>query len=223
MFGFGITELIVVGLVILMLFSPRELPGMMKTLARVYGSIRRTAEEFRAQVMEAEELREPIEEIRAAYHGTKQELLSAQELARRELGRARAEAMKAQQKLTELHREESRREATAAAAITSPATTPAPSPATTPAPSPAPAVTAAITTPTTAALKGRVSAHEPLEDDTPDSPPSAAGAPAQPVPEASKPAGSSAPVPEASKPAGGLVVPPAPKYPSPAANRSDAA
>lgn len=217
MFGFGITELIVVGLVILMLFSPRELPGMMKTLARVYGSIRRTAEEFRAQVMEAEELREPIEEIRAAYHGTKQELLSAQELARRELGRARAEAMKAQQKLTELHREESRREA--AAAIASPATTPAPSPA----PSPAPAVTAAITTPTTAALKGRVSAHEPLEDDTPDSPPSAAGAPAQPVPEASKPAGSSAPVPEASKPAGGLVVPPAPKYPSPAANRSDAA
>ncbi len=110
MFGIGITEMILIGLVILMLFSPRELPGMMKTLARVYGSVRRTAEEFRAQVMEAEELREPIEEIRAAYHGTKQELLSAQDLARRELGRARAEAMKAQQKLSELHREETRRE-----------------------------------------------------------------------------------------------------------------
>ena len=111
-FGIGITEMIVIGLVILMLFSPRELPGMMKTLARVYGSIRRTAEDFRAQVMEAEELREPIEEIRAAYHGTKQELMSAQDLARRELGRARAEAMKAQQKLAEIAREESRREAT---------------------------------------------------------------------------------------------------------------
>lgn len=181
MFGFGITELIVVGLVILMLFSPRELPGMMKTLARVYGSIRRTAEEFRAQVMEAEELREPIEEIRAAYHGTKQELLTAQELARRELGRARAEAMKAQQKLSELHREETRRE--------------------------------------TAALQGRVSASEPIEDE-----------PAKPaVPEASKPA--SPPVPEASKPAttaststsAGLVVPPAPRYPSPVSDRSDAA
>ena len=109
-FGIGVTEMIVIGLVILMLFSPRELPGMMKTLARAYGSIRRTAEEFRAQVMDAEELREPIEEIRAAYHGTKTELLSAQELARRELGRARAEAMKAQQKLSELAREESRRE-----------------------------------------------------------------------------------------------------------------
>lgn len=206
MFGFGITELIVVGLVILMLFSPRELPGMMKTLARVYGSIRRTAEEFRAQVMEAEELREPIEEIRAAYHGTKQELLTAQELARRELGRARAEAMKAQQKLTELHREETRREATA--------------------------------------IKGRVSANEALDDDpkpiaapatassapVPEaSKPTAATAPSAPVPEASKPptlTESPTPTttaPEASKPAGGLAVPPAPKYPSPAANRSDAA
>ena len=111
MFGIGVTEMIVIGLVILMLFSPRELPGMMKTLARAYGSIRRTAEDFRAQVMDAEELREPIEEIRAAYHGTKNELLSAQDLARRELGRARAEAMKAQQKLSGLAREESRREA----------------------------------------------------------------------------------------------------------------
>ncbi|MBK7830078.1 hypothetical protein [Nannocystis sp.] len=184
MFGFGITELVVVGLVILMLFSPRELPGMMKTLARVYGSIRRTAEEFRAQVMEAEELREPIEEIRAAYHGTKQELLTAQELARRELGRARAEAMKAQQKLSELHREETRRE--------------------------------------TAALQGRVSANEPLDDEP--------AKPSPPVPEASSPA-ASAPVPEASKPvptastatSSGLVVPPAPRYPSPVSDRSDAA
>ncbi len=190
MFGFGITELIVVGLVILMLFSPRELPGMMKTLARVYGSVRRTAEEFRAQVMEADELREPIEEIRAAYHGTKQELLSAQELARRELGRARAEAMKAQQKLTELHREETRREATA--------------------------------------IQGRVSANEALDDDPkPSTAPSTA--PTAPVPEASQSPTSplaespATPAPEASKPAGGLLVPPAPKYPSPAANRSDAA
>lgn len=111
MFGIGLTEMILVGIVILLLFSPRELPGLMKTIAQVYGSVRRSAEEFRAQVMEADELREPIEEIRAAYHGTKQELLSAQELARRELGRARSEAMKAQQKLAQLAREESRRDA----------------------------------------------------------------------------------------------------------------
>jgi Tat protein translocase TatB subunit len=108
-FGIGLTEMILIGIVIMLLFSPRELPGMIKSVAKVYGSIRRTAEEFRAQVMEAEELREPIEEIRAAYHGTKQELQSAQDLARRELMRARQEAMKAQQKLSEIAREESRR------------------------------------------------------------------------------------------------------------------
>lgn len=168
MFGIGVTEMILIGLVILMLFSPRELPGMMKTLAKVYGSIRRTAEEFRAQVMEAEELREPIEEIRAAYHGTKQELMSAQELARRELGRARAEAMKAQQKLAEIAREESRRETalkgrvsagenldepnkptstppslgSSAPVATTPATTPAvPAPPAVPTPAPPPPVT----------------------------------------------------------------------------------
>jgi Sec-independent protein translocase protein TatA len=228
-FGFGITELIVVGLVILMLFSPRELPGMMKTLARVYGSIRRTAEEFRAQVMEAEELREPIEEIRAAYHGTKQELLTAQELARRELGRARAEAMKAQQKLTELHREETRREAAAitpAATRRNTAATSAATPAVT-TPSTTPAAVAAATH----AIKGRVSASEPLDADDPKP----ATASSAPVPEARSVTASSPPVPEASKPAtpaGAFVVPPAPKYPSPAvtpvgpttpAGRSDAA
>ncbi len=110
MFGIGLTEMILVGIVILLLFSPRELPGMLKAIAQVYGSIRRTAEEFRAQVMEAEELREPIEEIRAAYHGTKQELASAQNLARRELARARSEALKAQQRLGQLVREEHRRD-----------------------------------------------------------------------------------------------------------------
>jgi len=145
-FGIGFTEMILVGIVILLLFSPRELPGMMKSIAKVYGSIRRTAEEFRAQVMEADELREPIEEIRAAYHGTKQELLSAQDLARRELGRARSEAMKAQQKLAELAREESRRDAPALAAPVHP-------PVTTPA------------TPATSPLKGRVSASDKLDDD----------------------------------------------------------
>jgi len=158
-FGIGLTEMILVGIVVLLLFSPRELPGLMKTIAQVYGSVRRSAEEFRAQVMEADELREPIEEIRAAYHGTKQELLSAQDLARRELARARSEAMKAQQKLAQLAREESRRDALparsdallagrvsahdnpdephppAVTAATTPTTAPSPT-----APSPAPAV-----------------------------------------------------------------------------------
>ncbi|MCY0987322.1 hypothetical protein OV203_09320 [Nannocystis sp. ILAH1] len=109
MFGIGLTEMILVGLVALMLFSPRELPSLIKTLAGIYGSIRRTAEQFRAQVMEADELREPIEEIRAAYHGTKAELDGARDIARRELQRARMEVVKAQQKMNEIAREEAKR------------------------------------------------------------------------------------------------------------------
>lgn len=108
-FGIGVTEMILVGLVALMLFSPRELPSLIKTLASIYGSIRRTAEQFRAQVMEADELREPIEEIRAAYHGTKAELDGARDIARRELQRARMEVVKAQQKMNEIAREEAKR------------------------------------------------------------------------------------------------------------------
>lgn len=108
-FGIGLTEMILVGIVALMLFSPKELPDMIKAIARVYGSIRRTAEQFRAQVMEADELREPIEEIRAAYHGTKAEIDSARDLARRELQRARTDVIRAQQKMNELAREEAKR------------------------------------------------------------------------------------------------------------------
>ncbi|MCY1057990.1 twin-arginine translocase TatA/TatE family subunit [Nannocystis sp. SCPEA4] len=109
MFGIGLTEMILIGIVALMLFSPKELPSLVKTLAGIYGSIRRTAEQFRAQVMEADELREPIEEIRAAYHGTKAELDGARDVARRELQRARMEVVKAQQKINEIAREEAKR------------------------------------------------------------------------------------------------------------------
>jgi len=105
-FGMGLTEILLVGVVILLLFSPKELPGMLKTVARVYGSLRRTAEDFRSQVMEAEELREPFDEIRNAYQGTRAEIAKAQGAARRELAKARLEARMAEQRLSRLAREE---------------------------------------------------------------------------------------------------------------------
>ncbi len=105
-FGMGFTEILMVGIVVLILFSPKELPGVLKSVAKVYGSLRRTAEEFRAQVMESEELREPIDEIRSAYHGTRAELQKAQAAARRELTKARLEARMAEQRLAQLAREE---------------------------------------------------------------------------------------------------------------------
>jgi Tat protein translocase TatB subunit len=132
-FGMGLTEILLVGVVILLLFSPKELPGMIKSVARVYGSLRRTAEDFRAQVMEAEELREPFDEIRDAYKGTKAELAQAQGAARRELAKARLEARMAEQRLSRLAREEERiakdkaqKEAEAAGEAPALASTPAP-------------------------------------------------------------------------------------------------
>ena len=178
MFGIGVTEMIVIGLVILMLFSPRELPGMMKTLARAYGSIRRTAEEFRSQVMDAEELREPIEEIRAAYHGTKNELLSAQDLARRELGRARAEAMKAQQRLSELAREESRRESTVLKGRVSANESPdEPANKSTPAIASAPAVPAGVNTSSAPTIATANTVPSPPDVPTPAPPPPVVASP----------------------------------------------
>ena len=57
---------------------------MIKSIARLYGGLRRTADEFRNQIMETEELRE----IRGEYHRTRNEINSARDLAQRELNRA---------------------------------------------------------------------------------------------------------------------------------------
>ena len=46
-FGIGTTELIVVALLALMLFSPRELPKIIRSISQFWGSIRRTADEFK--------------------------------------------------------------------------------------------------------------------------------------------------------------------------------
>jgi len=103
-FGMGLWEIALIGIVALMLFSPKELPGIIKAIARGYGALRRTAEEFRAQVLDDEEL----SEIRDAYHGTRNELLKAQQSARRELSKARVEARLAQQKIESALRAERR-------------------------------------------------------------------------------------------------------------------
>ncbi|MGB1016075.1 MAG: Sec-independent protein translocase subunit TatA/TatB [Nannocystaceae bacterium] len=100
----GLWEIALIGMVALMLFSPKELPGIIKAIARGYGALRRTAEEFRAQVLDDEEL----SEIRDAYHGTRNELIQAQQSARRELSKARVEARLAQQKIESALRAERR-------------------------------------------------------------------------------------------------------------------
>lgn len=91
-FGLGLWEIGVVVLLAVMLFPPKELPKLARSIARTYGSIRRTAEDFRNQIMEDEDLRAPIDEVRSAYNDARWQLKKAETAARRELQKAEMEA-----------------------------------------------------------------------------------------------------------------------------------
>lgn len=93
--GIGGTEILVILVLALILFSPRELPGMLRSAMKFWGSIKRTADEFKDTIMQEESL----QDIRDAYDGTKAHLRAAQTDARRELNKARSEVRRAQSKL----------------------------------------------------------------------------------------------------------------------------
>jgi Sec-independent protein translocase protein TatA len=77
------SEIVVIALVAIVLFPPTELPGMARSIARMYGSVRRTADEFRSTVLQDSDLREPIDEIRGAYREARWEARRTAEQARR--------------------------------------------------------------------------------------------------------------------------------------------
>jgi len=91
-FGFGVTEMVLVAFVAILLFPPRELPKIAHEIARLYGYARRTADQFRSAILEDEELNKPIREIRSIYHETRYELRRAEELAQREMAKVKMEA-----------------------------------------------------------------------------------------------------------------------------------
>jgi len=83
-----------IGLIIaiaVMLFPPTELPKLARTIARVYGQVRRTAEDFRNSVLDDEDLREPIDEIKGAYNEARFEVRDAERKARQQLAKAQME------------------------------------------------------------------------------------------------------------------------------------
>ena len=79
-------------LLAVILFPPRELPKLARSVARFYGTIRRTADDFKTAIMEDPDLNEPIDEIKGAYRQTRWEVRRAEEAARRELAKARMDA-----------------------------------------------------------------------------------------------------------------------------------
>ena len=95
MFGIGPTEMIVIAVVALMLFSPRELPKILRTVARFWGQLRATADEFKDTIMHAD----GVDELQEIVKGGKAQLRDAENAARRELMKARADMRRAQQKL----------------------------------------------------------------------------------------------------------------------------
>ncbi len=108
MFGIGPTEFIIIAVVALMLFSPRELPKILRSAAKFWASLRNTADEFRDAIMNEEEMHD----IRAALKGGVSDIKKAEAAARRELMKARMEMQKAQNKLLKTVKaaEESKRE-----------------------------------------------------------------------------------------------------------------
>jgi sec-independent protein translocase protein TatB len=100
MFGVGPTEMIVVAVVALMLFSPKELPKMLRSIARFWGQLRATADEFKEQIMHAD----GVDELTEIVKGTKAQIKGVESDARRELMKARADMRKAQQKLMQTNK-----------------------------------------------------------------------------------------------------------------------
>ncbi len=88
-------EMVVVAVVALMLFNPRELPKMLRSIAKLWGQLRATADEFKETIMSAD----GVDEIQELVKGTKGQIRQVENDARRELMKARAEMRKAQQKL----------------------------------------------------------------------------------------------------------------------------
>jgi sec-independent protein translocase protein TatB len=69
MFDIGASELLVVGVVALVVIGPKELPGVLRTVGKTIGNVRKMAGEFQAQFSEAmrdaemEEARKKMTEI----------------------------------------------------------------------------------------------------------------------------------------------------------------
>lgn len=94
-FGVGTWEMAVIAVVALLLFSPRELPKMLRQVTRFWAQLRATADEFHQTILHAD----GVDEIKELVNGTRQQIRGVEDEARREMMKARAQMRKAQQKL----------------------------------------------------------------------------------------------------------------------------
>jgi Tat protein translocase TatB subunit len=60
-FGIGMQEMVIVGLIVLVIFGPKNLPGMARDVGRFVSDARRSVEEFKEDlVSEEEDGQEPL-------------------------------------------------------------------------------------------------------------------------------------------------------------------
>ncbi len=104
-FGLGMMEIGLIIALAVMLFPPKELPKLARSIARIYGQVRKTAEDFRNTVLEDEDLREPIDEIKGAYNEARFEVRDAERKARQQLAKAQMELRMATARRIQAERE----------------------------------------------------------------------------------------------------------------------
>lgn len=86
MFGIGFGEMLVIGVLVLLAVGPDRLPTMIKTIARTYRQLRRTAQDIRSSTGIDEMLRD--EELKELAELRKQKILFMQQQAPAKLGAA---------------------------------------------------------------------------------------------------------------------------------------
>ena len=55
MFGIGMQEMVIIGLLFLVIFGPKKLPGMARDIGRFVNEARRSVEEFKEDLVSEEE------------------------------------------------------------------------------------------------------------------------------------------------------------------------
>jgi Sec-independent protein translocase protein TatA len=131
-FGLGMMEIGLIIVIAVMLFPPTELPKLVRSIAQIYGKVRRTAEDFRNTVLEDEDLRQPIDEIKGAYNDARWEVRDAERKARQQLAKAQMDMRMATARRLQAEREAAAKGEGEAPAAGAPATgaTATPTPAT---------------------------------------------------------------------------------------------
>ena len=64
MFGIGPMEMLVILLVVLIVFGPKRLPEMMKTVGRMMAELKKTADEVKKEIIQQEDMKEIQDSLR---------------------------------------------------------------------------------------------------------------------------------------------------------------